>query len=122
MKLHEITNEMIDTATTARLRALAREHLDGYAREATVARFELDDVVVNTQGALTAIDKVMAVLKNAYSAREPVVRQRYSGTELVVFVDDDTLRSALKYKSARALADYDAAREQELLDIEANLH
>jgi hypothetical protein len=79
-------------------------NLDLYNRKTDVATFRLSSEVIGTAGALTAIDKLVNVLKVAYADREPDVTNAYgSQIEVKVWETDEGLRTSLKYRLRRDL-------------------
>lgn len=90
------------------------ENLDLYNRRTDVASFRLSPEVIGQAGALTAIDKLVAVLKSAYADRDPEVTNAY-GSEVSVRVweTNESLRTSLKYRLRR---DLEAKVKEEISD------
>jgi hypothetical protein len=107
-----ITDEQLAEASGDDLREMAnRGDVASYSRKTTIFTVELTPAVASTPGALTAIDKVLAVLRTAYAGRDPEVVNRYGGSlDLVVWQTDDALRDMIKFARDRAVT---AAAEQD---------
>jgi anion-transporting ArsA/GET3 family ATPase len=96
--LPDLTDIEIGNLDTAQLRAWCEmaEVEDHYLFE-TVATLPLDDVMINTAGALPGLERYLTLLKAAYAARGPRVIKRYDVIEVRVWATDDMLRTRLQF-------------------------
>jgi hypothetical protein len=100
--LIELTDNEIGNLNTRELREWATTvELSDYASRNTIATLPLDDVMINTAGALPAVEKFITVIKMAYSGQDPIAIKRYENVEIKVWASDDTLRRGLKDERIR---------------------
>jgi hypothetical protein len=102
-----LTDEVLEGAPTSDLRqwvTLAGTRIYRHDRERTIFSVEIDASVISQEGTLSAIDKLITMLLNAYKGDEPRISQRYgTTTEMVVWQGDETLRRALREARNRAV-------------------
>lgn len=96
LDLPDLTDIEIGNLDTAPLRAWSEVAEDeGSYRDETVAVLPIDDVMINTAGALPGIEEFIALIKRAYASREPRAIKRYDKIEIQVWASDDKLRHRL---------------------------
>jgi len=116
-QITDLTDERLEKATTAILRVWATEFLADYNRESVVATVTLTDAAVSTNGVMSRIDEMFGSLVSAYNKAglSPQRKVQYGELKLVVWQDDSSLRSALRYARNRAIekAKEEAVRKAE---------
>jgi len=112
--LTDLTDEELQEAKTADLRSWAREFLPDYSRETAVASVTLTEAAVGTNGVMSRIDEMFGSLVGAYRAAglEPRRTVQYSELKMVVWQDDASLRSSLRYARDRAIKKAEEEAEQ----------
>jgi hypothetical protein len=105
VKLTDLTDEVLAEAETHVLRSWAMEFLADYNRETVVATVTLTDAVVSTNGVMTNIDVMFGSLTGAYrkAGLDPQRKVQYNELKMVVWQDDPSLRSSLRYARERAI-------------------
>jgi len=114
VKLTDLTDEELQESWTPVLRSWAREFLPDYSRETTVATVTLTEAAVSTNGVMSRIDEMFGSLVGAYrtAGLEPRRTVEYSELKLVVWQDDASLRSSLRYARDRAIKKAEEEAEQ----------
>jgi hypothetical protein len=105
--IDELTDDIVDNASQQMLRAWAEHFIsEHWGVRQEVATVKLSDTVVNTPGALTAIDNLFGTLVSAYRKdnQDPKrVKPVYGNSlDLTIWSDDDTLRYHLKAEARKA--------------------
>lgn len=96
--LTTVTEAEIAALDTQALRTLATTALRSYDLRSTVASIALRPEVIEHAGALSAVDKLVQVLKAAYKGQEVQISHRYgTSVEVTVWNEDEQLRSSLSY-------------------------
>jgi hypothetical protein len=105
VKLTDLTDEVLAEAGTRVLRSWANEFLADYNQETIVATVTLTDIAVSTDGVMSRIDEMFGSLVGAYAKRglEPRRTVQYGELKMVVWQDDSSLRSSLRYARDRAI-------------------
>jgi|SRR5690606_35603381 len=101
----DLTDDVIDNASTEELRQMALDHdLGLHERRMTVLDVTITPELVQHVGALTALDQCLRAVKEAHKDLEPLVQSRYGAAyEVTCWRTDDNLRHALKWARNRAL-------------------
>ena len=91
----DLTDDEINALGTRTLRLLADEQVDQYYRFVILATLPFDDVMFAREGQLTIMDKVIAMLLDAYQDRGPRVVRRFDSVDIMTYALDENLRAQL---------------------------
>jgi hypothetical protein len=119
------TDREFDNWAPEVVRKVTAELLTEDIYRVVVMRVSLTDEITATSGALTAIDKALDAIANAYQGREPKRVTQYGELQVTVWADDSALRQSLKYYAGRARREIEeqaaARKEMEVEEITASL-
>ena len=110
MTVADLTDEQINEATTALLRAWLTtaakidDMIGRHDLRLIIFSVDISSEVIKQEGTLIAIDKLITCLLNAYKARDPEVQRRFGDqAEVTVWQADENLRDTLRRSRDRML-------------------
>lgn len=106
----QLTDEVLarqDNLNTAtgNVRGWAEVMLTDWQRTETIVTLPVTKEITGTDGALTAIDNLLKVLKKAYANRGPHTTDRYGAIEFRVWYPDTDLLTKIKQSRDEILRD-----------------